>query len=101
MFVYGYNGKNVTFFDDSDRLKQMISFDDHYVYVAGEAFESYLHQHNASGEIFIVFGGFYKLPGFVGIGCSCCYEPGWEECVVRIPYENPADDWRVTLVKIL
>lgn len=101
LFAYGYDGKDVTFFDDSDVLYQMISYDDSYVYVDREAFENFLYENNAAGDIFIVFGGFYKLPGFAGTGCSCYYAPGSQEGTVRIPYESPMGDWRVRLFKIL
>lgn len=101
MFTYGYDGKDVTFFDDNDVLYQIISYDDSYVYVDREAFENYLYENNATGDIFIVFGGFYKLPGVGGTGCSCYYEPGSKEQVVTIPYENPMNDWRIKLLKIL
>ncbi len=101
IFTYGYDGENITFFDDSNVLYQMISFDDSYVYVDREAFENYLLANNASGDIFIVFGGFYKLPGIGGTGCSCYYEPGSEEQVVKIPYENPLNDLRVKLLTML
>lgn len=101
MFTYGYDGGDVTFFDDSDALRRMISYDDSYVYVDREAFEDYLRKNNAAGEISIVFGGFYKLPGFVGAGCSCYYEPSSGEKTVKIPYENPSDNWMVRLVKML
>lgn len=101
MFTYGYDGKNVTFFNANDILHQMISYDDDYVYVDREAFEKYLHENNAAGDIFIVFGGFYKLPGVGGIGCSCYYEPGSKGQVVKIPYESPMSDWRVKLLKML
>lgn len=101
MFTYGYDGKEVTFFDDSDILYQMVAYDDSYVYVDREAFEKYLYENNAAGDIFIVFGGFYKLPGLGGAGCSCCYEFASEEQVVKIPYESPASDWRVKLLKLI
>lgn len=101
MLVYGYDGEAVTFFENSDLLHQMISYDDTYVYVGREEFENFLEKVNASGEVFIVFGGFYKMPGFVGIGYSCCYEPGSAEQVVKIPYEKTPDDWLVALVKML
>ncbi len=101
MFTYGYNGSDVTFFDDSDMLHQIISYDDSYVYIDREAFEKYLYEKNAAGDIFIVFGGFYKLPGVGGIGCSCCYESDSKEKIVKIPYESPMNDWRVKLLKIL
>ncbi len=101
MFIYGYDGKEVTFFEDSDLLRQMISYDDTYVYVGKEAFEDFLHKINATGDVFIVFGGFYKLPGFVGTGYSCYYESDDEGPVVRILYEKPTDDWLVALVKVL
>lgn len=101
IFTYGYDGKDVLFFDDSDVLDQMISYDDSYVYVDREAFESYLRANNAAGDIFIVFGGFYKLPGVGGAGCSCLYEPGPEVGIVKISYKNPMDDWRIKLLKVL
>lgn len=101
MFAYGFDGKNVTFFDTNEVLQQMISYDENYAYVDREAFENYLQENNAAGDIFIVFGGFYKLPGVGGIGCSCYYEFGSKEQVVKIPYENPMSDWRVKLLKML
>lgn len=101
MLTYGYNGSEVTFFDNHDALHQMITYDDNYVYVDREAFENYLRKHNASGDIFIVFGGFYKLPGIGGVGCSCYYKFGSKEQIVQIPYESPMDSWRVKLFKLL
>lgn len=101
MFAYGYDGKEVTFFDADNALEQMVSYDDSYVYVDREAFENYLKENHAAGDIFIVFGGFYKLPGIGGTGCSCYYAPASRERIVKIPYENPMDDWRVKLVKML
>lgn len=101
MSAYGYDGKNVTFFDTADRLHQIISYDDNYVYVNRDAFETYLQENHASGDIFIVFGGFYKLPGVGGVGCSCCYESGSKEQTVKIPYESPMNSWRITLLKML
>lgn len=101
MFTYGYDGGTVTFFDDSDGLRQMITYDDSFVYVNREAFDSYLLENHAAGDIFIVFGGFYKLPGFGGAGCSCAYETGSKEQVVVIPYDSPLNDWRVRLLQII
>lgn len=101
MLVYGYDGEAVTFFENSDFLHQMISYDDSYVYVGREDFEEFLEKVNATGDVFIVFGGFYKMPGFVGIGYSCCYEPDSAEQVVKIPYERTSDDWLIALVKML
>lgn len=82
-------------------MKQMISYDDRYVYVDREAFEKFLKEREASGEIFIVFGGFYKLPGLGGMGYSCRYAPGLGDWESRIPYEKPKEDWLVTLVKMM
>lgn len=101
MLAYGFDGKEVTFFDNGDALHQIISYDDEYVYVDREAFEKYLQKKGGSGDIFIVFGGFYKLPGIGGMGCSCYYAPGEGEQILKLPYENPVDDWRVKLVKML
>lgn len=101
IYTYGFDGKNVTFQDTNDELQQMISYDDNFVYVDRKTFESYLQENNASGEIIIVFGGFYKLPGVGGIGCHCFYEFGSKEQVVKIPYGNPMSDWRVKLLQML
>lgn len=101
MFAYGFDGKNVTFFDTNEVLQQMISYDENYAYVDREAFENYLQGNNAAGDIFIVFGGFYKLPGIGGCGNSCHYEFGSKEQIVKIPYENPMSDWKVKLLKML
>ncbi len=101
VLVYGYADGEVTFYDDSGILYEMISYDDRYVYVDRDAFEDFLFKNNAEGEIFIVFGGFYKLPGFWGYGYSCCYEAGTEDKVVRISYEEQKDNWMLTLLKIL
>lgn len=78
----------------------MITYDDNYVYVDREVFENYLQENNASGDIFIVFGGFYKLPGIGGIGCSCYYESGSKDRIVKIPYESPMGSWSVKLLKL-
>ena len=99
--THGFDGKNVTFYDTNDEFQQMISYDDNYVYVDREAFENYLQETNATGDIIIVFGGFYKLPGVGGTGCHCYYEFGSKEQIVKIPYENPMNDWRVKLLKML
>ena len=101
VLVYGYENGDVTFVDNSDELYQMITYDDSYVYVDSEAFDSYLHENNAAGEIFLVFGGYLKLPGIGGHGYSCMYERAGDEKIVRIPYENYEDDWLEMLNKIL
>ena len=71
MIVYGYDKGDVVFYDHRDSPYPMISYDENYVYVDSEAFENYLHEKNAEGEIYIVFGGFHKLPGVGGLGYSC------------------------------
>ena len=75
--------------------------DDSYVYVDREAFEAFLGKNNAEGQIYIVFGGFYKLPGFLCGAQSCLYETDSADEVVRIPYIRQKDDWVMALFKIL
>ena len=58
IYTYGFDGKNVTFQDTNDELQQMISYDNNFVYVDRKAFENYLQENNARGDIIIVFGGF-------------------------------------------
>lgn len=81
-------------------LHRMISYDDSYVYVDAEAFHCFLQECNAQGEVFLVFGGFYKLPGFAGYGYSCCYDNPYNRQFVQIPYEKRLH-WMLRLMKLL
>lgn len=99
--IYGYENGNVTFVDYSDKLDEIISYDDSYVYVDREAFDSFLHEMNAKGEIYIVFGGFQKLPGVGGFGYSCQYVNDTDEEIVQLPYYNYKDDWMMRFYRIL
>lgn len=65
------------------------------------AFESFLCENNANGNIFIVFGGFKKLPGFSSGGYSCLYECGSEDKTVRLLYEKQKNEIVTNLFKIL
>jgi len=101
VLVYEFSSEGAELLDYNNSLHQMISYDDSYVYVDREAFERFLCRNNTEGEIFIVFGGFYKLPGFSSGGESCLYKTDTEDDVVRIPYEKRKDDWMVALYKLL
>lgn len=105
ILVYQYDGDyalvgDMLLLEEDNSLQQVISYDDRYVYVDRKAFDSFLQRNNAEGEIHIVFGGFYKLPGIGGAGYDCYYEPGSENKTVKIPYEK-TNDWRVVLFKML
>ena len=86
---------------DTGKLAQMISYDDRCVYVEREAFEKFLEENHADGEIWIVFDGFYKLPGLAGAAEACIYEGGSTDRVVRISYESVMDHWYMKLLKLL
>ena len=102
ILVYEYDSEgNAGILDYGSSIHQIISYDDSYVYVDREAFEDFLDKNNADGDIFIVFGDFYKLPGFSSGGESCPYETGSDAGVVQIPYQRQTNDWMVTLFKIL
>lgn len=103
ILVYEYNPENgnAVILDSSERLQQMISYDDNYVYVDRDAFEAFLGEKNAEQEIYIVFGGYQKLPGLGGSGETCLYQVNSDEKIVRIPYEKAADDWMTVLFKML
>ncbi|MDE6904875.1 MAG: M56 family metallopeptidase [Lachnospiraceae bacterium] len=101
IMVGNYNGKPEIVSHDTGELGRMISYDDKYVYVRREAFEDFLRENNAEGEIWIIFGGFYKLPGLAGAAESCIYEKGSRDSTVQIPYESMMDSWYLKLLKLL
>ncbi len=101
IMVGKYGGENEIVSCDTGKLSKMISYDDHYVYVKREAFEEFLCQNNAEGNICIVFGGFYKLPGLGGASEICYYESSSEDTVVQIPYESIQNNWYYELLKML
>ena len=101
IMVGNYDGKPEIVSCDSMELTPMISYDDRYVYVEREVFEAFLEENNADGEIWIVFGGFYKLPGLAGAAECCIYESGSEDRIVQIPYESIMDNWYMKLLKLL
>ena len=101
IMVGNYDGNPQIISYNTEELSQMISYDDRYVYVERQAFEDFLEENNAEGEIWIVFGGFYKLPGLTGVAESCIYENNSEDEVVRISYESITNDWYFELLKML
>lgn len=101
MLIYGYDDGDVTFVDNNDALHQIITYDDSYVYVEREAFDNFLRENNVEGEIYIVFGGFQKLPGVGGFGYSCQYMDNTDEKIVQLPYYNYRDDWLIRLYRML
>ena len=101
IIVYQYDGEASVVSGDTEVLSRMISYDDSFVYVDREAFEDFLHRNHAEGEIYIVFGGYYKLPGVGGAAEACFYENSPEDRMVRIPYESIRDDWVHVLCKLL
>ena len=88
-----YDGEAKIVSTDTEALSKMISYDDSYVYVEREAFEAFLYENNAEGDIYIIFGGYSKLPGLGGAGEGCIYERGSKDSMVRIPYESIMDNW--------
>ncbi|MDE5950946.1 MAG: M56 family metallopeptidase, partial [Acetatifactor sp.] len=96
-----YDGVNEVVSYDTEELSRMISYDDGYVYVQREAFEKFLVEKNAEGDICIAFGGFYKLPGLGGMAEHCFYERTSEDAIVKIPYESIKGNWYYELLKLL
>lgn len=101
ILVGKYDGENEVVSCDTEELSRMISYDDEYVYVKREAFEKFLIENNAEGDICIAFGGFYKLPGLCGMAEHCFYERNSEDAVVKIPYESIKGNWYCELIKML
>ena len=101
ILVGNYDGEPQVISYDTEELSQMISYDDRYVYVERQAFEDFLEENNAEGEIWIVFGGFYKLPGLAGIAESCIYESSSKDRIIQIPYESIRNYWYYELLEIL
>lgn len=96
-----YEGEPQIVSSDTQELSHMISFDDRYVYVEREKFEKFLEKNDLDGEIWIVFGGFYKLPGLGGAAEACIYENSSQDRIVQISYESIMDDWYLELMKVL
>lgn len=112
IFVYEYDTKNgdAAVVENREDWQQIISYDDDYVYVDRPAFESLLSDSNEEREVYIVFGGYQKLPGIGGNGNSCFYQRNSMELydsmdsdnnIIRIPYEKVRDDWMTVLFKML
>ena len=101
IIVCQYDGEVSVVSGDTEALSRMISYDDSFVYVDREAFEDFLQRNHAEGEIYIVFGGYYKLPGVGGAAEACYYESSPADRIVRIPYESIRDDWVYVLCKLL
>lgn len=101
IMVGNYDGEPGIISYDTEKLREIISYDGRYVYVEREAFEEFLEEKNADGEIWIVFGGFYKLPGLAGAAETCIYERGSKDSTVQIPYEGIRDSWYMELLKLL
>ncbi len=99
--IIAYRGDGTLLLDNSKELEQIISYDDDYVYVDSRAFEELLGTAGKGQEIYIVFGGFQKLPGIGGGAYSCLYENAGGRAVARIPYEKHRDRWLVALYKLL
>lgn len=103
IIVYSYdveNGNSVIL-DSSKHLQQIISYDDSYLYIDREAFDKIVYNCGESQEIFIVFGGYQKLPGIGGNGSTCLYEAGSNDKIIAIPYEKAEDNWMTILFKLL
>ncbi len=101
ILVGKYDGENEVVSFDTEELSRMISYDDRFVYVEKEAFEKFLIENNAEGDICIAFGGFYKLPGLFGMAEHCFYERNSEDAIVKIPYESIKGNWYYELLKML
>ena len=101
IMVCKYDGEAAIVSHDAEDLDRMISYDDRYVYIDREAFEDFLHQNNADGEIYIYFGGFYKLPGLGSGAESCFYENASADEIIQLPYERMMDKWYFKLLKLL
>lgn len=101
IMVCQYDGEASVVSGDTEVLSRMISYDNSFVYVDREAFEDFLHRNHAKGEIYIIFGGYYKLPGVGGAAEACLYENNSNDRIVRIPYESIRNDWVYVLCKLL
>ena len=102
IFIYEYaDGEGTVISNHDSNIYQMISYDDNYVYVDREAFGVFCANNNVAGDVYIVFGGYNKLPGFSSGGESCLYEADLGTGVVRIPYEKQMNGWMAALFKLL
>lgn len=101
IMIGNYDGEAEIVSGNTQELRRMISYDDRFVYVKRESFEDFLRRNHVQGEIWIVFGGFYKLPGLGGVAETCVYESDSKEGIVRIPYDSVMEGWYLEVLKRL
>lgn len=88
IMIFQYDKEASFISSDTKTLSKMISYDDNFVYVDRKAFEQFLSKNHAKGDIYIIFGGYEKLPGIGGQAEVCIYENSSKENVVRISYKS-------------
>ena len=88
---------------EGDRQQEIVSFDDHYVYINTSALTAMVSLADYKGkELGIFFGSYYKIPG-IGIGGELAYVNSADltgaEC--KIPYEKNKDSLWIRLLKLI
>ncbi len=61
IMIGNYDGEPEIVSYDTGKLSQMVSYDDRYVYVEREAFEDFLEENNADGEICLFLEDFINF----------------------------------------
>lgn len=92
MAVYDAETEMV-FIGDSETLKEAVSYDENYIYIEPGAFNEFIENSEITGaDIYICFGGYYKLPG-IGGGCSFGYLDTSDlgENIIKIEYTKHKD----------
>jgi hypothetical protein len=94
--------ETVILVDNSD-LSATSSFDDKYLYFDADLLDQIIDLDKYKDkELWIYFGGFYKLPG-IGGGGEVAVVKGIDigTGMVKIPYEEAQDTLVITLLKLM
>lgn len=101
--VYNVTDMETVIMADETELSATASFDDKYLYLNADLLDRIIDlEKYKDKELWIFFGGFYKLPG-IGGGGEVAVVTGKDigTGMVKIPYEEAQDTLVITLLKLM
>ncbi len=101
--VYNVTDMETVIMADDTELSATASFDDKYLYLDADLLDRIIDlEKYRDKELWIYFGGFYKLPG-IGGGGEVAVVTGNDigSGIIAIPYEEAQDTLVITLLKLM